>query len=271
MHYYSHNIGDFRSGTIHLNRMERAIYRELLDICYDTELPLPLSKETLYRKISAKTDEERAIVDQLLSEFFSEEGDGYHNARVDKEISAYRSKADAARENGRLGGRPKASQENIANKTKQVDSLKSKETDEVILANPELTESKANQETINNNHKPLTKEKTKAPAGADMFAGVDPQVVSDFKSMRKSIKAEITKTAMDGIIRESKKAGITLESALRMCCERSWRSFKADWITQPARGSPMKPEKFNPTEYVNRNRSEKNERDIKFDAEGNPV
>ena len=35
---------------------------------------------------------------------------------------------------------------------------------------------------------------------------------------------------MKGLIRESEKAKITLEAALTMCCERGWRSFKAEWI-----------------------------------------
>lgn len=30
--------------------------------------------------------------------------------------------------------------------------------------------------------------------------------------------------------REAAKAGITLEAALTMCCERGWSGFKADWV-----------------------------------------
>jgi hypothetical protein len=57
-------------------------------------------------------------------------------------------------------------------------------------------------------------------------------VWQDFVILRKSQKAAITDTAMKGIIREANKAGIPLEDAIRMCCERNWRSFKADWLTQ---------------------------------------
>lgn len=35
-------------------------------------------------------------------------------------------------------------------------------------------------------------------------------------------------------MREAEKAGLTLEGALRICCERGWRGFKAEWITQHA-------------------------------------
>lgn len=72
----------------------------------------------------------------------------------------------------------------------------------------------------------------------DLFAGIDPQIVADFKAMRKTQKAPITQTAVDGIQREADKAGISLADALTVCCERSWRGFKAEWIAQQPRASP---------------------------------
>jgi hypothetical protein len=81
------------------------------------------------------------------------------------------------------------------------------------------------------------KNKEQRPADADLFAGVDPQVVADFRKLRKAKKAEITGTAVDGIKREAAKAGLTLESALRMCCERGWVGFKADWAGGPAQAA----------------------------------
>jgi hypothetical protein len=73
------------------------------------------------------------------------------------------------------------------------------------------------------------KEDKGAPFGADLLLDVDPQVASDFLALRRGKKALITPTAINGIRREAAKAGLTLESALRMCCERGWTGFKADW------------------------------------------
>lgn len=67
-----------------------------------------------------------------------------------------------------------------------------------------------------------------------LFPGVDLQVVADFKSMRTKQRASITKTVMAGIQREADKAHMTLEQALIVCCERNWRSFKAEWIARDA-------------------------------------
>ncbi|HEY0586231.1 MAG TPA: hypothetical protein VGD52_08880 [Pseudoduganella sp.] len=76
-----------------------------------------------------------------------------------------------------------------------------------------------------------------------LFPGVDVQVVLDFKSMRTKQRASITKTVMAGIQREADKARMTLEQALIVCCERNWRSFKAEWLERDRMVSA--PGKFN--------------------------
>jgi len=84
-------------------------------------------------------------------------------------------------------------------------------------------------------------DKSAPPSGDDLFPGVSPQIVKDFKAIRKGKKAAVTKTAMAGIAREAEKAGLTLESALAMCCERGWAGFKAEWVTGGKREPPALP------------------------------
>lgn len=75
--------------------------------------------------------------------------------------------------------------------------------------------------------------KESAPRGAGVSLlsdeGIDSQVASDFLAIRKAKRAPLTTTALDGIKREAGKAGITLEDALRVCVERGWQAFKAEW------------------------------------------
>lgn len=75
--------------------------------------------------------------------------------------------------------------------------------------------------------------KESAPRGAGFSLlsdeGIDSQVTSDFLAIRKAKRAPLTATALDGIKREAGKAGITLEDALRVCVERGWQSYKAEW------------------------------------------
>lgn len=72
---------------------------------------------------------------------------------------------------------------------------------------------------------------TSASAEPDLLDGVDAQVVRDFKALRKAKKATITPTVIAGIKREADKAGYSLETALRTCCERGWQGFKAEWVS----------------------------------------
>ena len=136
MHYYQHNIGDYRRDTSHLSLLEHGVYRQLLDTYYLSEQPIPEETEVVFRRLSARTDEEKRAVEMVLSEFFFREN-GWHHKRCDGEIAQFQGKADRARNNGKLGGRPR--------KTKVV-----------ISGNPEQTEVKANSLT----HKPINQEES---------------------------------------------------------------------------------------------------------------
>ncbi len=58
---------------------------------------------------------------------------------------------------------------------------------------------------------------------------LDRQIVRDWMEIRKSKVAPNTKTALVGIEREAKKANLQIEDAIRVCCERGWAGFKAEW------------------------------------------
>ena len=72
-------------------------------------------------------------------------------------------------------------------------------------------------------------------------ASVPEALWDDFLALRAAKRAPITATAMTGIEREATKAGITLEAALQMCCERGWQSFRADWCANQAGRSGRAP------------------------------
>ena len=67
-------------------------------------------------------------------------------------------------------------------------------------------------------------------ARADMLHGIPEGLANDYLAIRKAKKSPLTKTAVEGLEREAAKAGISLEDAIRTCCERGWVGFKADWI-----------------------------------------
>jgi len=168
MNDYSHHIGDFRSGTFNMSRMERWMYRDLIDVYYDSEKPLSLDFEWVCYSISAHSEKERHIVANLLKFKFERTDEGYVHARCEKEIAAYRSKSEAAQENGKKGGRPKKSHEGepepeptltpeITNELPLGSDPVSIENPALTELNPVLTESEANQEPRTKNQEPRTK------------------------------------------------------------------------------------------------------------------
>ncbi|MGL4573852.1 MAG: YdaU family protein [Burkholderiaceae bacterium] len=94
MNHYPFHIGDFRGATRHLTTVERALYRELIDMYYDTERPLPSDDlQMLERKLLCRADEEKAALKAVLAEFFVLQDDGYHNERCDAEITLFKAKS----------------------------------------------------------------------------------------------------------------------------------------------------------------------------------
>lgn len=156
MHFYNHHIGDFRAGCFNMTRMERALYREMLDIYYDTEAALPDSIDMVCKLLGIRDEAERKMVGEiLLLKFEQVEGRGYVHERCEREIAEYHAKADIARANGKLGGRPK--------KTQNKPSGNPLETGSEPSGNPEITGSQANHKPVTSNHKP--KEEQSAARG----------------------------------------------------------------------------------------------------------
>lgn len=154
MHQYPHHIGDFRGGTVNMTRLERWIYRDLLDVYYDKEQPLSLNLTDLCRDIGVRTDEEKAIVADLLGYKFVKTDQGYVHERCEEVLAEYRAKADVARENGKKGGRPRKEKKN----PEKPSGFYGKPD-----GNPEETGSQAN-------HKPLTVNLNSVPNGTDADA-----------------------------------------------------------------------------------------------------
>lgn len=215
MHYYQFHIGDYKSHTHHLSIFEDLAFRRLLDHYYLHELPI--KQRDIARQIGMKDYEQDVLT--VLEEFFVSTEKGYINPRADREIEQFRSFAEA----GKRGAAKRWS--------KPAHSPPIQGANSPPNATPIATN---NHEPITNNHKP---KEIEAPEG------VSDQVWQDFKKSRKTLRAAITQSAVDGIQREANKAGWPLEDALRECCARGWRGFKADWVAdkqkQPTRNESV--------------------------------
>jgi uncharacterized protein YdaU (DUF1376 family) len=211
MHYYQFNIGDYKSHTSHLTIIEDIAYRRILDMYYLHEKPLDNSIPAVARLIGMR--EYESEVEMVLLEFFvcPDEG-GWINPRADKEISVYKGFSDAGKRGAAkrwlTGG------------------------DSHPITPPIATKK----------HKPLNiKQETDKPntTAQKLLATLEisKSVADDFIALRNRLKAPITQTSLNGIQREALKARLTLEAALQICCERSWRGFKAEWIQDQGKKS----------------------------------
>jgi len=134
MNYYNFHIGDYISHTIHLSLEEDLAYRRLLDMYYDTELPIPNNIPLVSRKLRINAD----VVKTVLEEFFDLTEDGFKNFRAENEIAEYRKFIEKQKANGSKGGRPKKSHRKPT-------------------ANPNQTQNNPNQEPITTNQEPMVK------------------------------------------------------------------------------------------------------------------
>jgi uncharacterized protein YdaU (DUF1376 family) len=107
VHYYKFNISDFRAGTHAMSELARWVYRDMLDIYYDTEKPLPLDPESLFDAMGAETEDRKAVIERILRAKFTKTENGYVHAICDAVIADYHANAARAKANGKRGGRPK--------------------------------------------------------------------------------------------------------------------------------------------------------------------
>ena len=205
MHFYQFHIGDYKSHTHHLSLLEDLAYRRLLDFYFLHEKPI--KHRDVARQIGMREHEEDVMT--VLNEFFISTEDGFVSPRADKEIKQYKEFAEAGKRGAakRWGTPPNGEAISPPNAT------------------PIAT---INQEPITTNHKPKRENATIVACPPD----VSQQVWDDWVTLRKSKKAPITKTVLDGAIVEAKKLGWTLEQFLIEWCNRSSQGLKAEWIVK---------------------------------------
>jgi len=223
MNYYPFHIGDYASHTMHLEPLEDLAYRRMLDVYYTRDGALPTDVADVARLIRMRSNID--LVKTILEEFFEPVPAGWRHARCEIELSKMLEKQDSQREKAnRMWEKKRQSESGIRQtpETVHANASKNHATAYATASNPD-----ANAMPPTPTPTPTPIKNTSAVAPPD---GVVESVWADFVDLRKSKKAKLTKTALDGIKAEAEKAGWSLEAALRECCCRGWTGFKADWV-----------------------------------------
>jgi uncharacterized protein YdaU (DUF1376 family) len=203
MHYYQFHIGDYKSHTHHLSLMEDLAYRRLLDFYFLHEQPI--KHRDIARQIGMREHEEDVMT--VLNEFFISTADGFVSPRADKEIKQYKEFAEAGKRGAakRWGTPPNGE----------------------AISPPNATP------IATNNHKPITTNHKERATSVACPPDVSQQIWGDWVALRKSKKAPITQTVLNGAIAEAKILGWPLEKFLAEWCSRGSQGLKAEWIVKP--------------------------------------
>lgn len=137
VNFFKFHLGDYDGATAHLSWDEDMAYMRLLRAYYRREQPITPAEA--YRLCRAMSKAQRAAVDSVLGEFFTQAPDGWHNKRADLEVAAYQAQASTnkriARE--RSDRRPSTNLERTVNDS--------------------LPDRSPNHQPLTTNHEPLTR------------------------------------------------------------------------------------------------------------------
>ena len=171
MHYYSHNIPDFNNATRHLTRVERSVYRDLIELYYDKESALTSDINYLAKRILCPSEEEKEALKNVLEEFFELRNDGYCHERCQSEIGKYHAQKDAKSRAGKASAesRKRDSKQKASRKT-AVDKQNLTRVEQVPDTEPTDVQLTNNHKPITNNHKPTTNKPNKQSEAGSLVA-----------------------------------------------------------------------------------------------------
>ena len=197
MNYYQHHIGDFNNATRHLTRVERSLYRDLIELYYDKEQPLTGDIKNLSRLVLAVNDDEKEALNVVLDDFFILKDGFYYNSRCESELVKYKANSSAKAKAGKASAEARriAKEALLAAKSARVKQpLKS--------ASTRVQQKATNQEPRTINQEPLT---NKEKATEELPGSVNENAWLEFMQHRGTGKKKPSKLAKTKLINILKK------------------------------------------------------------------
>lgn len=224
MNYYPHHIGDFNNATRHLTRVERSLYRDAIELYYDTEHPLPGDDfDRLAKRLLAISDEEKGALMGVLNEFFTLDSGFYHHARCDAEIAKYRASAASKSKAGKASA---AKRQHNSTRVEQV-----------------LNECATNQEPRTKNQEPVVKQAPRKRAA---------QLPDDFYPNDKGLESAAVKGIDVQAELEKFRNYHQSKASLMVDWQAAWRT----WVGNARQSlSPSQPVKVGSEQYLEANKN----------------
>lgn len=242
MKFYKRYPGDITIKTGHLDPSEFGCYDRLLDHYYATERPIPA--DGAYSICRAVKPEHRRACDKVLSEFFTLTDRGWIQQRAEEVIAEALPALEAARANGKRGGRPKKvirqASDPHQNETESKPSGFSTETEAATKPETQSADlGKAIQipdSSLTTFEKRARKRAVPESVPADLLveSGFDGQTASEFIAHKAGKKAPLTPRAWQDHCREAAKAGLSPQAAAEKVMAKGWKGFEASYVAKPA-------------------------------------
>lgn len=222
MHWYKRNIGDYYKKAGRLSMQQHGAYTLLIDACYDRE-QFPTEDQAI-EWVWASTEAEIEAVRFVLRKFFTEVDGVFVQSRISDELTDYRDKADKNRQIAI--DREARRRENRTNKHDSCTGGFHNEHESPPNQEPVTS----NQEPINNNDKKQGSQKLDFSSWPSMPSE---QLMSEWKQLRKRLKAGVTQTVINRTGKElhiAVKAGFTVDQCFEQWVYKGWRGFEASWM-----------------------------------------
>jgi uncharacterized protein YdaU (DUF1376 family) len=193
MHYFKRNIGDYHKKAGRLSIIEHGAYTLLMDSCYDRER-FPTLEEAI-EWCWARSPEEIAAIEFVLSKFFTLTDGLYVQLRIEEEIAAYQAMS--------INNKRIAAEREDKRRLKKHGSS-TERTRSVNEAPPNQEPLTINQEPLTKNQEPRTtndKVKTIVPSDDDTSASDDAMSVFNYwKIATGKSKAKLNSTIRGKIL-----------------------------------------------------------------------
>jgi uncharacterized protein YdaU (DUF1376 family) len=216
-------VGDYLADTMLLTTVQHGAYLLLMLACWKAGGALPDDDDAL-ASASKLSSAEWKRNGQALRRFFEARDGLLFHKRISAELEKAQGLSDKRSAAGKLGGRPA--------KTKQ------EETNRFPFAeaNAKQNETPSPSPNTSSLRSEVPRDKRAAPVPCP--AGVDAQVWADWRALRKAKRAPVSQTVLDEASREAAKAGLDLESFLRVWVARGSQGLQADWLKPNERRQP---------------------------------
>lgn len=240
-------IGDYLAGTSRLTTEQHGAYL-LLIMDYWKNGALP-DNDQILAQIARLAPDAWSMHRAVLEQFFTVSNGQWVHARIEKELDAARSKKAKAKEKAEAAARARWEKERAATESKEECSEHATSTapsaacamhEECPSPSPSPLPSKT-QSTSTSKDGSARKRASSAQklTAADLTNefGVEPDHAAAWLEVRKAKRAPLTRVAMNDLITEFRKAGLSTPDGVALCARKSWQGFKASWDWQGG-GSP---------------------------------